>query len=334
MKPSSPLIRQWLILQQLGVVTRGVTVQELARELHVAEKTIRRDLAMFARTGFPLREETGEHGQKFWRLKYPHDAPGISFNVDEALALYLGRRLLDPLSSTHVAGALQNAFRKIRAAVGRGALAYLDKLAGAVHVTLGGASDYRERSALLDDLLRAIVDRKATLITYRPLRATEPVEYDVHPYGLITHKQSLYLVAWSRDSEQIRTFKLDRFASVEVTSFDFQRPDDFDLQQFLAGSFGVFQGDGDVQVQIRFSSTVARYVQEGRWHASQKLTPQRDGSLRAEFELSSTEEIKRWVLSFGAHAIVLEPENLRQEIATELTTLQRVYGDARAGRPG
>ena len=32
----------------------------------------------------------------------------------------------------------------------------------------------------------------------------------------------------------------------------------------------------------------------------------------AEFDLSDTEEIKRWIMSFGQHAVVLEPEQLRR----------------------
>jgi predicted DNA-binding transcriptional regulator YafY len=86
----------------------------------------------------------------------------------------------------------------------------------------------------------------------------------------------------------------------------------------LARSFGVFHGEGDVHVKVRFSPTVARYVEEGRWHASQKLTREKDGSVLAEFDLSSTEEIKRWVSGFGKEAEVLEPESLRQEITDEL----------------
>lgn len=84
-------------------------------------------------------------------------------------------------------------------------------------------------------------------------------------------------------------------------------------------SFGVFQGEGEAEhtVRVRFSATVARYVAEGQWHASQQLTRQPDGSLLAEFHLSTTEEIKRWILSFGRHAEVLEPEELRQEIRDE-----------------
>ena len=50
----------------------------------------------------------------------------------------------------------------------------------------------------------------------------------------------------------------------------------------------------------------------------------------AEFDLSETEEIKRWIMSFGKHAVVLEPGGLRQEMVEELETLVAAYGAARA----
>ena len=80
-----------------------------------------------------------------------------------------------------------------------------------------------------------------------------------------------------------------------------------------------------LHVKVRFSSVVAWYVQEARWHESQKLTAQNDGSIVAEFELDHTEEIKRWILSFGRHAVVLEPEELQAEMLEELDALRELY---------
>ncbi len=108
----------------------------------------------------------------------------------------------------------------------------------------------------------------------------------------------------------------------------FNRPADFNLEDHLAHSFGVFQGQDQVHVRVRFDRRVARYVQESSWHKSQQLTPQADGSLIAEFDLSDGEEIKRWILSFGKRAEVLEPESLRQEILDELAALFARYSEA------
>jgi proteasome accessory factor B len=321
----TPIVRQWLVLRQLGARRLGVGVQELARDLGVNEKTIRRDLVTLASVGFPLAETTVEHGRKLWRLADGAAVPGLSFALDEALALYLGRRLLEPLAGTFFWQAAQNAFRKIRASLGQPALNYLDRMAGRLHHTAVGASDYSARGELIDQLVRGVEERRATMIHYRSLRATEPVEHEVHPLGLVHHRGALYLVAFSRDHGEVRHFKLDRVAEAHVGEFPFEPPADFDLQAHLAGSWGVYGATGDVRVRARFQAAAARYVEEGRWHASQRLSPERDGSLVAEFRLSGTEEIKRWLLSFGQQVEVLEPAELREEIVDELASTSRNY---------
>jgi proteasome accessory factor B len=322
----SPLIRQWILLRALCGSRQGATVEELAKELEVGQKTVRRDLEAFLAVGFPL-EETGERfGRKKWRLDPAKTQPGMSFAFDEAIALFLGRRFLEPLAGTVFWEAAQRAFKKIRASLGKDGLKYVDQFATMFHQTTVGAGDYTRKAGLIDDLMVAIEDRRAVFITYQSLRATEPVTYDIHPYGLTYHRGSLYLVGRSPQHDEVRHWKVDRIEDAKLEELRFNRPEDFDLRAHFAKSFGVFHGDGDVHVKVRFSPTVARYVSESRWHESQTLSPQKDGSLLAEFQLSGTEEIKRWIMSFGQHAVVLEPEGLRQEILAELQSLLVAYG--------
>lgn len=334
MRSDPPIVRHWLLLNSLSARRFGLSVRELAAELNVGDKTIRRDLELLQSVGFPLEETIGERGRKTWRLPGGANGqpPSISFAFDEALALYLGRRLLDPLTGTFLGQAAGRALGKVRASLGHNALAYLDKMAARIHLTSGGAGDYAARGEVIDALQRAVEDEKATIIEYQSLRATEPVEYEIFPYGLVKHRGSLYLVARSRDhGEEVRHFKVDRVEHVEVTDFPFHRPSDFDLAGHFKNSFGVFYGTGDVSVTVRFLPAVARYVREARWHASQKLTRQTDGSLLAEFRLSTTEEIKHWIMSFGRQAVVLEPEALRREIAEEAQALVQAYARVASG---
>ena len=322
---TSGMLRQWRLLRTLSAWRLGVTIREMAAELTVTEKTIRRDLATFQQAGFPLIESVGDHGRKSWRVRTAGDGPEIGFTLDEALALYLGRRLLDPLAGTVVGEAAQRAFAKVRACLGKAAVQYVERLAANLHVTAIGGGDYARHREHLNDLMAAVADSLQTVIAYQSVRATEPVEYQINPLGIAQHRGSLYVVAWSHDHSEVRTFKLDRIDAVEVSGLPFQRPQGFDVCQYLAGSFGVFHADGDVEVRVRFAPAVARYVREGRWHASQRLVQQRDGSLLAEFRLSGTEEIKRWILSFGRHAEVLEPPALREEMEAEITSISQLY---------
>jgi proteasome accessory factor B len=335
MAQQDALLRQWLLLKTLAARRHGATLKEMAEEMQVSEKTIHRDLQTFLTAGFPLLETTTEFGRKQWHLDADKIQPGMAFTFDEALAFYLGRHLLEPLAGTPVWEAAQRGLKKVRASLSESALQYIGKFADMVRQTSFGRHDYSTKAEVIDRLMVGIEDCRAVFITYQSLRATEPVTYDVYPYGLAYHRGSLYLVGRNPQREQVCHWKVDRIERAEIDEFRFQRPADFELQEHLASSFGIYHGDGaaEVRIRVRFSSAVARYVEESQWHSSQRLTKERDGSLLAEFCLDNTEEIKRWVMSFGPHAVVVEPETLRREILAELQSLLAAYGGRKAASP-
>lgn len=339
MPDETAMFRQWVLLKALSSSRNGLSIRDMSAQAGVNAKTIRRDLDLFRRLGFPLEETSGEFGRKTWRITSPAGQPPLGFNFDEALALSLGRRFLEPLAGTPFWEAAQRAFRKVRSALGPTALEYFERSHGFFHFTACGTHRYEQRYACIDTLLQAIEDGKAVHILYQSDRATEPAWRDVYPYLWTFHKHALYLLALDPPEGKVKTYKLDRIEEVELTRFPFPRPDEATLARLLKTSFGVFQGDGDYTVKIRFAPAAARYVQEGAWPCCQHLTRQRDGSLLAEFRLSALEEIKSWVLSFGRKAVVLEPEILRREIADELEALTAAYAapvprDQPARRPG
>ena len=325
MNTDLPLVRQWILLQSLCTRGSWLTVRELAEESGVSEKTIRRDLATFRSAGFPIDEDVGQFGRKSYRIDPRWSKPNIGFTFDEALALYLGRKFLRPLAGTMIWEAAQRAFKKIRATLGDSAIKYLDKIGVAFHETAFGLSDYSGPGEILDNLLIGIEDRRVVFITYRSQRSTESVTYPIHPYSIKRHEGSLYVHGHKPDDGQLRTWKLDRIGQADADPMPFTIPADLDLEARFAGSLGIYDGQDDVRVKIRFAAEVARYVAEKQWHHSQQLTPQKDGSLIVELRLSNTVEVKSWALGFGANAEVLEPAELRREIADDLEGLLSLY---------
>ncbi len=323
-----PLERHWRLLQIVMARRFGETVARLAEDLSVSEKTIRRDLTLLRKVGFPLRESVGDKGLKRWMLESGH-APPAAIRWDEAATLHLGRKLFEPLSGTFLADGLRSLFRKIEDILSEDARKYLDRMAQMWLVTQPAASNYALQGQLIDDLNLAVEEHRLVWLTYQSQSATEPVTYDVHPYGLILHRGTLYLVAFAPHHGEVRHYKVDRISAADVQPLKFPKPTEFDLAAHLAGSFGIYRGSANahITVRVRFLAEAARYIQEKQWHASQKLAPQRDGSVIAEFQLTATEEIKAWVLSFGAKAEVLEPMALRVEVADELRQTLNSYQD-------
>ena len=104
MTEASPLVRQWILLRTLCARHYGATVKEMSAEMGVSEKTIRRDLETFQSAGFPLVETVEDFGRKKWHIEAGKHEPGMSFAYDEAIALYLGRRFLEPLAGNRLLG--------------------------------------------------------------------------------------------------------------------------------------------------------------------------------------------------------------------------------------
>jgi len=273
-------------------------------------------------------ETDGERGRKTWRLGGGASVPPLQFTFDEAVVLYLARPFLEPLAGTQLWQAAHSALRKIRATLDERAIAYLDQFPQLFHCTTFGFGDYSSKAGIIDDLTFAVEERKAVHIGYQSLQATEPATRDVYPYTLVRHIGWLYLIAFDPGHGEIRHYKVDRIETIEVSSFTFQRPRDFDVSKHLAGSFGIYEGDRDVTVVVQIMPPAARSVLESKPLPGRVVTDQRDGSVLVRYRLTSTVEIKPWVLGFGASAIVLEPEDFRAEICEELEKSRRVYQGA------
>jgi predicted DNA-binding transcriptional regulator YafY len=80
-----------------------------------------------------------------------------------------------------------------------------------------------------------------------------------------------------------------------------------------------------MKVRIWFSPGAAGYIKEKIWHDPQEIVSQQDGSIVFEAEVAGTEEIRFWIMSWGAKALVLEPASLREEIRAETETILGKY---------
>ena len=70
---------------------------------------------------------------------------------------------------------------------------------------------------------------------------------------------------------------------------------------------------------------MAGYIKEKIWHENQEIHPQDDGSIIFDAVVAGTDEIKFWIMNWGATAEVLEPKFLRDEIREEAEVMLERY---------
>jgi len=116
---------------------------------------------------------------------------------------------------------------------------------------------------------RAEHAREDTRTTLGSVRATgKPERRMIEPVHLACVDNGWYLFAYDPSRGKIRRFLLTRVEGVRVTGRTF-KPRAFDIDEAMAPSFGIFDGDGvPVNLRIQFRGKGVRLIEERSWHPS------------------------------------------------------------------
>jgi predicted DNA-binding transcriptional regulator YafY len=318
------LSRQWKIIQSLMAAGRGKSAAELARDLACHSRTVYRDLEALQYAGFPLVNERTE-GRTAWSLldTGKRNLP-IPLNLTELMALYFSRNMLKILRGSAIYDSLASLFEKVKATLPAEYIRYLDKVANSLDV---GAKPYKPGERFQDMLAQvyeATQNQRYIDIEYFTMSRQTLTPRRVAPYKIWFFDETFYLIGHCSLRHSIRLFAIDRIEKISISNDRFQIPEGFDADAFMHDSFGVFQGR-TVGVKIKFAPSAAGYVQEKVWHPSQHLDPLPDGSLIFSAQVAGIDEIKYWVLKWGSAATVIEPEQLRSQVADEARAMVAAY---------
>jgi len=291
----------------------GISVAELAEETGVDRRTIHRDLNAIHEAGYPLTSQW-QDGVKLYRfLTRFKDVPPISFTLQELMTLSLLRSQLDLLNGTPFLEEMQSVFRKVNSVLPPRLAAHMERIAQVSHPLLQGKRDYRRSADALQLIRNALLYQQSITISYHPPGRDEPVSYRVNPYTLLFQKGGIYLLGYAQERQALRTFAVERICAVEPGQERFEIPEGFHAGQALEEAFGIV-AEPPMEVRIRFSAGIAHAIRDRVWHASQQIHEEPDGSVLLSFRAGGRMEILSWLLSYGAHAELLAPDELRGEL--------------------
>jgi len=173
-------------------------------------------------------------------------------------------------------------------------------------------------------LFTAYLSRKAVTISYRKA-GCQPEPRMVHPYTFVNEAGEWSLLAWYPQREKILQFKISRIESVVQLDETFTISEEYDPGDFLNQGFDNWTDGKSYQFVIRFDAKTAPHVDTRFHHETQEVTQLEDGGCEIRFESEGLPAVTRWVLGFGAGAMVVEPEELRVRIREEISILNKIY---------
>jgi predicted DNA-binding transcriptional regulator YafY len=292
--------------------------EDLAATFECSRRTIYRDLQALGQAGVPLVSVPG----RGYSLMEGYFLPPLSFSTDEATMLLLGSDFMAQHFDAQYRAAAQSAGRKIAGVLPEKLRAEVRELRESIHFIATGVSTRPLEAAKLQTLRRAILARQTVRFRYTTRYGAsgprQPSAREADPYALANAGGAWYLSAYCHLRRAVRNFRLDRMDDVSVLETSFTRPAVFQVERrnlFEPGSF---------DVRILFASEVVRWVREmpSFFAVAEEETP--DGLL-VTLHVRHESEILQWLLGWGRHARVLEPEALRQRLAEEADAMLAHY---------
>mgnify|MGYP000927936309 FL=1 len=321
--------RQLIIIEMLSQEKRGLTACDIQKQflvegINVSTRMIKRDMDTLSEAHLPVYEE--KEGQKVRYAINKYTLENVAFTANEVLGLYFLRELIKPVKNVQLADYAYALVDRIIQFIRPIKRSYIDQIKDVLKVDSGYiVPDVKTDTNLLRSLEEAAKNRVSIKLKYYSYSSDKVSKRLVDPYLVYFRDGSYYLVGYCHTDKAIREFKLSRIYDFKKTKQSFKYIEDFSFEEYRRHSFDRLRGDGCYNVKVRFTGEAARMVNEYDRDRADKIETLGDGDILFVKEVSTLDEIKRWILGFGRSARVLEPAELRSDIKDEAKCLDKLY---------
>lgn len=318
---ASPAVRLLHLIDRLSH-DGDVTTASLADDLGVSQRTINRDLKLLDEAGLQLIRDRTSGSVRIQRDTF---LPPIDLTIDEALTLIAIYGTLGDRDG--IPGLTQFAViaEKIAAALPKPMRETVDVLRRSLDVSLPEQSQ-PERSGVWYQLLQdAITRQRVVEIHYDSIWDNQAIVTRLSPAFLTFRKRAWYCIGFSSFHQQVRSFHVGRIIIARLSDKSFELAKELSATKYFGNAWNMIRGETRHEVRVRFAAKVARNVADVQWHHTQKVYWNADDSVELTFEIDGLDEISWWILGYGDHAEVLQPQELRNRMQRHAEALHARY---------
>jgi predicted DNA-binding transcriptional regulator YafY len=212
-----------------GLLKDGDTViaEELAAELGISMRTLRRDIAVLRERGVPLEADRGRGGGM--RLAPRWSIGRLHLGDQEAIDLLLSMAIAEKMDSPILLGELGRVRQKLAAAFSDSQQSRIRSLrrriligSPASEVVL--ATYHKPDAAVIQAVKQAFFDMRVLRIEYRD-QAERSTTREIEPQFLYLYPPVWYLHAWDRLRDGVRSFRIDRLRGATELDTTFRARD-------------------------------------------------------------------------------------------------------------
>jgi predicted DNA-binding transcriptional regulator YafY len=295
---------------------RRVTAPQIAEELEISLRTAYRYIDALSASGVPVIADTGPEGG--YSLPEQFRSVPLFFAHDELVALFQAG-LFARQAGYPYTRAMEAALDKVRRNLSPSQVADLERHVSGLTVAASQRGGPVE--PWLSQLEEAVADGATVEMSYWKPVSEAPEVRTLDPYGLVYWAGLWYVSGFCHLRQAVRDFRVDRIQGLRRTGATFQRPADFRHE-------GSDKGEA-IRERLRQGPVTTVRVAGQPWviatlceHWYLRHCLQERAGREASFGLDPVglREAIGYLASFGDSLRILEPGDLRREVAGRLRT--------------
>lgn len=314
---------RYRIIDRMLVNRKEVTLRDMQLEIEevlgksMSDRTIKRDIEAM-RFDTELNFNAPIDYDRRDRVYY-YSVKGYSINKlplaeEDMNALFFARGILEQFSNSDILAGVEGAVQKIA-----------DHLRIREKTTPSELSDYVDfenvpgmaGSEYLGPLLNYIRQKKVILLTYKAFYNQKPTPHLFHPYLLKEYHNRWYVFGYEEYWDALRIYGLDRIIEIKPELGKKFKEPTTQSKEYFRNIIGVtrFEDTEPEKIRLKFSKQQAPYVLSQPLHESQLVEETTDDYTIISLNVHNSPELEILLLGWGSEVLVLEPEQLRKQIA-------------------
>ena len=311
--PTTRVLAVLALLQAHGRMSGS----ELAQRLEVNVRTLRRYIIMLQDLGIPIEAERGRNGA--YVLSAGFKLPPMMFTNEEALALTVGLISARSLNLAETDRAIESAFAKLERVMPLDLKSRVRALTETVTLNPHPNPSTPPSEMILSRLSSAAQLRQRVHLRYHPNKG-EDTERDFDPYGLTYYQHRWYAVGYCHLRQDLRSFRLDRIAQVDLLEMDFDRPEGFDPLAYLMQSITIMPRNYAFELLLKTDIDRAHIEV---FDVLGILEPVEDGILMRG-SVDDLDWLARQISIFSFDFVVHKPAELKEELKKHSAKLEQL----------
>ena len=304
---ASPASRLLALLESLQA-RPVLTGRELAEQLGIDVRTLRRYVSALQELGIPVEGQRGVGGG--YRLRPGFRLPPLMLSDDEAVVVVLGLVAARRLGLDTEDAAAGDALTKIH----RVLPTRLRRRVEALEAALAFTATATDASPVPGETVLALADairrRKRVRSRYRSFSGAVS-DRDLSPHGLVVHEGRWYLAAHDHGRGGLRTFRVDRMTRIAAGEETALAPEaDFDAAAYVSSSLASVPWAWEVEVALDLTLQAAAE----RIPSTLGALAEEDGKVVLRMRVDSLDWMATVLAGLGCGFAIRKPTELAESV--------------------